>query len=408
MTDQPPFFCPIFDSISFVKKQNLPEGYKQSFADTDFQQAKSFLITYKNNEATFNSYRREVERLLHWSWIIAKKSVRNLKRIDIEEYIQFCQNPPIEWIGTKKATRYLEKESKRIPNSEWRPFVATISKAEFSKGKKPSIRKYSVSQKTLCEIFTITGSFYNFLIQENYTEINPVLQVKQKNRFFQKTQGKQKIRRLSELQWSYVIETAEIMAKENNKNMKILFIMTALYSMYLRISELVASNRWEPKMCDFYRDHDGLWWFNVIGKGNKQRQIPVSDKMLKALRDYRKSLDLSPLPPPSDNSPLIPKALGTGALTSINYLRRIVQSCFDKTIDRLREDGFHDDADTVLEATVHWLRHTGISDDVKRRPREHVRDDAGHSSSMITDKYIDIELRERHATAKKKPIKYEE
>ncbi|OJX14398.1 MAG: hypothetical protein BGO77_02800 [Caedibacter sp. 37-49] len=53
---------------------------------------------------------------------------------------------------------------------------------------------------------------------------------------------------------------------------------------------------------------------------------------------------------------------------------------------------------------VYWLRHTGISDDVKRRPREHVRDDAGHGSGAITDKYIDIELRERHRSAKRKPI----
>jgi hypothetical protein len=34
-----------------------------------------------------------------------------------------------------------------------------------------------------------------------------------------------------------------------------------------------------------------------------------------------------------------------------------------------------------------------------------VRDDAGHSSGAITDKYIDVELRARHATAKMKPIK---
>ncbi len=57
-----------------------------------------------------------------------------------------------------------------------------------------------------------------------------------------------------------------------------------------------------------------------------------------------------------------------------------------------------------MEATVHWLRHTGISDDVKHRAKEHVRDDAGHSSSAITDKYIDIELKERHASAKSKSI----
>jgi len=42
---------------------------------------------------------------------------------------------------------------------------------------------------------------------------------------------------------------------------------------------------------------------------------------------------------------------------------------------------------------------------VKHRPREHVRDDAGHSSSLITDKYIDINRQERHYSARKKPIK---
>jgi len=50
------------------------------------------------------------------------------------------------------------------------------------------------------------------------------------------------------------------------------------------------------------------------------------------------------------------------------------------------------------------VRYTGISDDVKIRPREHVRDDAGHGSSAIMDKYIDIEFKERHKLAKKKSI----
>jgi hypothetical protein len=53
---------------------------------------------------------------------------------------------------------------------------------------------------------------------------------------------------------------------------------------------------------------------------------------------------------------------------------------------------------------VHWLRHTGISDDVKIRPREHVRDDAGHSSGAITDRYIDVELTARARSAKHKLI----
>ena len=63
-----------------------------------------------------------------------------------------------------------------------------------------------------------------------------------------------------------------------------------------------------------------------------------------------------------------------------------------------------EEANNLRVATVHWLRHTGISEDVKYRPREHVRDDAGHGSSAITDRYVDIELKERARSAKNKPM----
>jgi len=36
-----------------------------------------------------------------------------------------------------------------------------------------------------------------------------------------------------------------------------------------------------------------------------------------------------------------------------------------------------------------------------------VRDDAGHSSGSITDKYIDVELHKRHESGKQKRIKPE-
>ena len=180
--------------------------------------------------------------------------------------------------------------------------------------------------------------------------------------------------------------------------------MSALYSMYLRISELAASKRWTPTMSHFYKDSEDCWWFVTVGKGNKQRQIAVSDAMLEALKRWRQFLGLPALPSPADQSPLLPKARGQGPITSTSYIRKIVQGCFDHAINKLNQDNFKDEAESLTEATVHWLRHTGISDDVKHRPREHVRDDAGHGSSAITDKYIDIELRERHRSAKGKPI----
>jgi len=256
--------------------------------------------------------------------------------------------------------------------------------------------------------FAVLSSFYNYLIQEEYMAYNPVAQIRQKSKFIRKQQTHAVVRRLSELQWSYVIETAEQMAKENPaEHERTLFIMTALFAMYLRISELAASKRWVPQMGDFEKDGDDNWWFTTVGKGNKERKISVSDDMLHALKRYRQSLGLSPLPMLGENTPLISKSRGTGPITSTRQIRKIVQVCFDKAIERMQQDGFKEEAQQLKAATVHWLRHTGISEDVKHRPREHVRDDAGHSSSAITDRYIDIELRERAQSAKRKKVKPE-
>jgi len=393
----------LFDALEFINHNSAIHHDKVN--QKDLEKARGFLKCYIGSVGTFNSYRREIERLLHWCWIVAEKTLSQLKREDIENFIRFCQNPPKEWIGTKKVARFIDKDDQRIPNPTWRPFVATISKAAHRKGKLPDTKNFALSQGAVKESFAILSTFYNYLLQEEYVFMNPVALIRQKSQFLRKQQSHARIRRLTELQWDYVINTAKNMAEQNpNKHERTLFIMTALYAMYLRISELAASARWTPKMCDFYRDQDGNWWFLTVGKGNKERQIAVSDAMLEGLKRYRKFLGLSLLPSPADNAPLLLRTKGKGPITSTTYIREIVQTCFDNAMASLQDDGHTEEADALNEATVHWLRHTGISDDVKHRPREHVRDDAGHSSSATTDKYIDVQLRERHRTAKKKPI----
>ncbi|MEM9103935.1 MAG: site-specific integrase [Pseudomonadota bacterium] len=398
---------PIFDTAEYLEFDAPFPPHLTAFQsfESDYQGAYAFLYAYKDNHATFNAYRREIERLLHWSWQIRQCPIFELKRTDIEAYIKFCQKPPKRWIGLNKPPRFIDKNGKRQPNPNWRPFVATINKTETRQGKQPNKNDYTLSSKSIREIFTVLSSFYQFLMQENYTTTNPVAQVRQKSKFIRYYQGQRQIRRLSDLQWSFVIETAEKMAEADSKDERTLFIISALYLMYLRISELVVTARWSPQMNDFKCDQDGNWWFITVGKGNKERQIAVSQLMLAALKRWRKYLGLPALPAVDEHFPLIPKHRGQGGITSTNQIRNIVQICFNKTIQRMITEGFKEDVENLKTATVHWLRHTGISDDVKRRPREHVRDDAGHSSSQTTDRYIDIDLRERHQSAKSKPIK---
>jgi Site-specific recombinase XerD len=394
----------LFDSLEYIKKQTPPAHFSQ-IQKNDFIASIGFLKSYTGSIGTFNSYRREIERLLQWMWIIARKNLKIIKREHIEAFVHFSQKPQKSWIGIKKAPRFIEKEGLRVPNPEWHPYVVTVSKVAFHKGKKPDINQFKLSHGALKQLFAILSTFYNYLLQEEYVIANPVMLIRQKSKFIRKQQGPTKIRRLSELQWQYVIKTAKELAETNPAtHERTLFIMSILYSMYLRISELAASSWWIPTMNHFQRDSDGNWWFTTVGKGNKQRQIAVSDTMLVALKRWRKHLGLSSLPSPADNSVLLPKTKGKGPITNTNPIRKIVQYCFDKTSEKLNTDGYKEESESLAEATVHWLRHTGISDDVKRRPREHVRDDAGHGSSAITDKYIDIELKERHRSAKNKPM----
>ena len=111
------------------------------------------------------------------------------------------------------------------------------------------------------------------------------------------------------------------------------------------------------------------------------------------------------MPTLSDQTPLVSKLKGGGPVTSTRQIRRIVQDCFDAAYARMKANGMEDDAQELRDATVHWLRHTGISEDVKLRPREHVRDDAGHASMATTDRYVESDRRERHQSGRKKPLK---
>ena len=88
MRQKNPIPIPILDNLENIAEQQppaLPDAKK------DFELAVNFLKQYYGSEATFTAYRREMERMLQWSWLIAGKTILKLKRADIEEYIKFCQ-----------------------------------------------------------------------------------------------------------------------------------------------------------------------------------------------------------------------------------------------------------------------------------------------------------------------------
>ena len=104
------------------------------------------------------------------------------------------------------------------------------------------------------------------------------------------------------------------------------------------------------------------------------------------------------------NSTLVAKNRGVGGMTS-RQLRRIVQEAFDLAYDKMIAEGFSAEAKALREATTHWLRHTGASQDIATRPLKHMADDLGHASMGTTDQvYIQSDMKERARSGKKRDV----
>lgn len=375
--------------------------------EQEFKFCLEFLKSYTNSKDTFTSYRREVERFLGWAWLICKKSLKEISRNEIRDYLQFVNTPPKSWISTKTVDRFvLNGLGLRAVNPDWRPFVIRTSKVARHLGKTATKATYQLSNKSIEAIFATLSSLFVFLQQENYLEINPVSLIRQKKGYIQRQQVRKVTRKLSRVQWNYVISAAEELAEKDSQHERTLFLMSAFYLLGVRISELAYVKPRIATMGSFAPDKSGLWWFTTIGKGNKIRDIAVSDELLTALKRYRETLNLPPLPSREEQTPLFSKLKGKDGLGT-RQIRNIVQSVFDLAIQQLQIKGNTDEANDLATATVHWLRHTAISNEIEFRPREHIRDDAGHESPGTMDKYIDIDRVARHHSAQSKRLKPE-
>ena len=176
-----------------------------------------------------------------------------------------------------------------------------------------------------------------------------------------------------------------------------------LKTLYLRVSELSERSNWQPAWKHFWQDSDGNHWLKVFGKGSKIRDISVPIALfpyIKRYQTYRTHLN----PNFGANSSLVAKNRGSGGMTS-RQLRRIVQQAFDMAHDKMVSEGLQDDAKALREATTHWLRHTGASQDISTRPLKHMADDLGHASMGTTDQvYIQSDMKERARSGKDREV----
>lgn len=415
--------CPLFETYGRFQELNFQQlsaelpivrDYLASFpaelqALDGYQAVRGFLKSYAGNETTFNSYRTHVERLLLWALLVAHKPLLELRRRDAEAFMEFCLRPPKDWVGPMVKSRFvriggrkkLESDSYQV-NEAWRPFSVTVPKRNRSLAdtglQDITNRPYKMAQGSVAQVFAVCGSFFQHAIDEGLTEVNPFRAVKQKSIYKQRNTLDVAGRSLTQLQWGYVIETAEAMADEDEDHERTLFILATLFAMYLRVSDLVGRDNWEPTMGDFRKDTLGNWWFHVVGKGNKAAKISVRDDYIQIyLARYRRHLGLPALPSPHETQPLLSTLKGRAGLSD-RHLRLLLQQVFDRALERMVSEGWSDDeVDHLRSASLHWLRHTSATFDAPRRDMKDLQADLRHNSLSTTQNTYYNSLDEQRA-----------
>jgi integrase/recombinase XerD len=241
------------------------------------------------------------------------------------------------------------------------------------------------------------------LTDESYAFGNPIPAIRKQSVYLIKGATQKAIKRLSDLQWDTVLDCAKRNADQSPEYERTLFVIAMLKTLYLRVSELSDRPNWQPVWKHFWQDSDGNHWLKVLGKGNKIRDISVPSALFSYIERYQR-YRVSLNPNFGANSSLVSKQRGTGGMTS-RQLRRIVQQSFDQAYQQMCDEGFLKDAKVLREASTHWLRHTGASQDIATRPLKHMADDLGHASMGTTDQvYIQSDMKERAKSGVKRDV----
>ncbi|MGA2192396.1 MAG: tyrosine recombinase XerC [Nitrospirota bacterium] len=277
---------------------------------------------------------------------------------DIEQFYEYLRGPD------KKPL-----DLTVVDNLDIRGYLAHLSRLGLKK---------SSSQRKLASI----RSFFKYLYREGSIDKNPAKLVA--------TPKKEK------LQPEFLsVDNAKLLVEapdgEKLEGLRDRAILETFYSSGLRISELAGLDRDDV---DF---RSGV--LKVLGKGDKERLVPLGSRASDAVRDYISAADARPgiRTRPGNGGGAALFLNKTGGRLSVRGIRRVVENYVRKT-------------GLGGEVTPHTLRHTfathllGAGADLRS-----IQEMLGHASLSTTQKYTHVNLDQlmavydkAHPRAKKK------
>ena len=239
-----------------------------------------------------------------------------------------------------------------------------------------SLKKKSFEQTTLVRKISTLRQFFNFLYAEKLIMINPVTNIisPKKNMILPKFLDETDIKKILKYLYSN---------NDTFKNFQTLVLTELLYATGLRVTELVSM-----KLSNI---DDGLESIHIMGKGNKERVLPLAKITKKILQKYLESSDFKKFKIISGQRWLFPSR--KSHLTRQAYYYKLKAIAIKSGLSRNK-------------ISPHMLRHAFASHMLKNgADLKVIQYLLGHEDISTVQIYTHINLKESLEAIKKHPIR---
>ena len=224
---------------------------------------------------TQTAYRRAIERLILWAVHERGLALSSLNELDMQDFKEFLCHPPAHWLQDPTADR------ERKANS-WRPLKGPLSGA------------------SLRVTFAAVSAMYSHWMESQYTTLNPA----------RKLIGKRTDELSMDVKRSFNDQDLDAIARtfeklpDNPAKRRLRAILLLLELGGLRREEACNATWGDVQRVRIDGNLTDNMCVEVIGKGNRQRFVPLHESVLDALRDHlqdRKDCLLYTSPSPRDS-----------------------------------------------------------------------------------------------------------
>jgi len=321
------------------------------------------------NAHTWRAYRKEAERFLLWAVFEQHKALSSLDHLDCLAYRRFLAAPGPEWIGAKSVPRWSE---------HWRPFEGPLG----------------LRSRRMAEV--IVSSMCAWLTEVRYLDSNPWVQVPKGNRALPLTE----LRSLSDGQWTTVQEWLELQPQTPaGDRLRMMFSLALATGM--RAAELAGARAGWLRQ-DLDEQGEPAWNLVVVGKGGKEREVPLTTRVTAQLRAHLAAKGLGDDFSEVDAEvPLLSGLADPRRGMTADRVYELMKGALTRCADAI-EYRSPAAAQRIRRASPHWLRHTHGRKFVEGGgDRGVLRQNLGHASDATTAIYDRSEAKRRRREVEK-------